>query len=73
MMLRGARKFVFLNRSGIERESAKQLVNELKVAGAEVKVVRGDISIMSDVEKAFAELSTPLGGIVHAAMGLEVS
>lgn len=73
MLARGARKFVFLGRSGAKRTPAKQLVDDLEKAGAEVTVICGDVTIYSDVERALGQINTPIGGIVQAAMGLDVS
>lgn len=73
MMARGARKLVFLGRSGLDKQTARALVQELETAGAHVKVVRGDVSEFSDVQKAVDGAESPIGGVIHAAMGLSVS
>ncbi|KAK8044419.1 hypothetical protein PG993_004443 [Apiospora rasikravindrae] len=73
MMMRGARNFVFLGRSGADKPSARQLVTGLEYAGATVGVVRGDVSQAVDVQAAVAHcVSTgkKIGGVVQAAMGL---
>jgi NADP-dependent 3-hydroxy acid dehydrogenase YdfG len=70
MMLRGARKFIFLGRSGTTKSEARQLVDDLIAAGANVEVVRGDVANYADVEAAFAVSTSPIGGVVQAAMGL---
>nr|ALQ33041.1 putative polyketide synthase [Fusarium thapsinum] len=76
MMTRGARRFVFLGRSGADRPSARQLISRLEQAGATVGVVRGDVGNLSDVTKAI-EVSVSagrrIGGVVQAAMGLSES
>ena len=73
MLSRGARKFLFLGRSGLTRQVAKDFVHELESQGAEVRVVQGDVSRLEDVENAVSACSAPLGGVVQAAMGLDVS
>lgn len=73
MFSRGARRFAFLNRSGADSPKAAELVKDLQALGAEVHVMRGNVSVLSDVEAAFGQLSYPIGGIVLAAMGLQVS
>jgi len=73
MFQQGARKFVFVGRSGIDRAPARDLVNDLKVLGAEVTVVRGTVSSAEDVERTFAQIRGPIGGVIQAAMGLAVS
>ncbi|PFH62270.1 hypothetical protein XA68_14401 [Ophiocordyceps unilateralis] len=73
MMSRGARKFVFLGRSGCDKPTARQLVTRLEDAGASVTVVRGDVSDASHVREAVAACVAegPIGGVVQAAMGLK--
>ena len=73
MMVRGARKLVFLGRSGIDRPEARGLVTDLEAAGAQVTVVRGDVGNLSDVQNAVGTITGPIGGVIQAAMGLSVS
>uniref|UniRef100_A0A0B7KB42 Uncharacterized protein n=1 Tax=Bionectria ochroleuca TaxID=29856 RepID=A0A0B7KB42_BIOOC len=71
MVSRGARNFVFLGRSGCDRPEAQELVSRLQGAGANVEVVRGDVSNQEDVNAAVnACAGRPIGGVVQAAMGL---
>ncbi|KAI1081301.1 polyketide synthase-like protein [Whalleya microplaca] len=74
MMARGARNFVFLGRTGSERSAARELVSHIESVGAEVAVVRGDVSHLTDVTKAVdacRETGKPIGGVIQAAMGLQ--
>ncbi|KAF2644242.1 putative polyketide synthase [Massarina eburnea CBS 473.64] len=74
MMARGARKFVFMGRSGCDKPSAQQLVSRLESAGATVTVVRGDVVNATDVTNAVAACTADgsrIGGVVQAAMGLQ--
>ena len=73
MVSRGARKFVFLNRSGMDRIRAKELIGELTSIGASARVVRGNVCELRDVERAVAEVDGKLSGVVQATMGLSVS
>ena len=73
MMTRGARKFVFLGRSGIDRPVALHVVEDLEDAGGLVTIVRGDVSSFSDVQKSIDAVPGTLGGVCQAAMGLDVS
>lgn len=73
MLKQGARRFAFLGRSGLEKTPARKLVEDLQDHGAIVDVFRGDASSYEDVQKAISQVQTPIGGIVHAAMGLNVS
>ena len=73
MMAQGARHFVFLGRSGCDKRSAQELVSRLQNAGADVSVVRGDVSKAGDVAAAVSAcLATGwrIGGVVQTAMGL---
>ena len=73
MLSRGARSFLFLNRSGLEQRVASDFVSELQRGGAHVTVVKGDAANFLDVENALMTLQKPLGGVIQAAMGLNVS
>ncbi|KAI1377698.1 polyketide synthase-like protein [Hypoxylon crocopeplum] len=72
MMIRGARKFVFLGRSGCDKPTAQQLVSRLRNSGASVTVVRGDVSDSAHVHEAVLASAAAgvIGGVVQAAMGL---
>ncbi|RYP44646.1 hypothetical protein DL768_008912 [Monosporascus sp. mg162] len=74
VMARGARKFVFLGRSGCDKPSAKRLVSRMESMGADVtvKVVRGDVSNAADVTSSVETCKTfgVIDGVVQAAMGL---
>ncbi|KAL1863753.1 putative secondary metabolism biosynthetic enzyme [Paecilomyces lecythidis] len=72
-MARGARNFVFLSRSALDRPQAKDLVDDLQDHGANVKVVRGDVSKYGDVECAVRAAQGPIGGVIQAAMALKES
>ena len=73
MMSRGARRFIFLGRSGKDKAPAGRLIDDLESSGADCKVVRGDVCSMADVQKAVDTANSPIGGVVQAAMGLNVS
>ena len=70
MMARGARSFIFLARSGVEKPAARDLVQDLQKQGAIVEVVRGNVAIYEDVESAIQASKLPIGGVVQAAMSL---
>jgi acyl transferase domain-containing protein/NADPH:quinone reductase-like Zn-dependent oxidoreductase len=75
MMKKGANNFTFLSRSGSDSTAAATLVSSLKAAGANVQVIRGDASVLEDVEQAVKRVdpSRPIRGVIHAAMVLRVS
>ncbi|KAK4243208.1 hypothetical protein C7999DRAFT_36471 [Corynascus novoguineensis] len=74
MMASGARRFLFLSRSGTDAPSAAKLVDDLRAAGATVHVVRGDVANKPDVVRAVEQAPPtsphPIRGVVHAAMVL---
>lgn len=73
MFSRGARRFVFLSRSGIDKPEAAEFVSDLEKLGGEPIVVRGDVSIRSDVDEAIKQAKTPIRGVMQLAMALTVS
>ena len=73
MIKQGARRFVFLGRSGIDKTPARKLVEDLELSGATVQVVRGDVSKYTDVQKCVEIIDGDIGGVIQAAMGLNVS
>lgn len=78
MASRGARHFIFLSRSGADKPEAAALVQELQeltwtqYLGLTVQVVRGDVSIREDVNRAILSAKHPIKGVVQAAMVLKV-
>lgn len=74
MMKKGARRFAFLSRSGTDSKQAASLVNSIEAKGVVVQVIRGDASIMEDVERAVNVIPTEhsVCGVVQAAMVLKV-
>lgn len=75
MSEKGARRFAFLSRSGTDSAQAKYLVDRLEQAGNICQVIRGDVTIQADVERAVQSIPAeyPIRGVVQAAMVLRVS
>jgi len=73
MFSRGARHFVFLSRSGADKSEAAKFISEVKELGGKSIVVRGDVSIRSDVDEAIKQAKTPIKGVMQLAMALTVS
>ncbi|MEU8814274.1 type I polyketide synthase [Actinoplanes sp. NPDC048796] len=65
----GVRHLVLTGRRGPAAEGAGELVAELSAAGAEVRVVAGDVADPAGLAEVLARISpaAPLRGIVHAA------
>ena len=72
MASRGAKKFMFLGRSGLDCLPAQRLVEDLKEAGAEVAEQQGAVTDFIAVNNAVDRIVGPKGGVIQAAMGLDV-
>lgn len=73
MLKQGARDFLYIGRSGLDKLAAKNLVEDLQSYGARVTVIRGDVANYGVVELAISAAMNPIGGIVQAAMSINVS
>lgn len=74
MMKNGARRFAFLSRSGTDSAQAATLVKDIESTGVVVQVIRGDVTIVADIESAVKSIPTdyPIRGVIQAAMVLKV-
>ena len=73
MVEMGARHLVLMGRSGASSQRAQDVVARLEKLGAEIRVVRGDVSDPKDVAGILSEIETSmpqLRGVLHAAMVL---
>lgn len=70
MLQRGAKKFAFLGRSGLDKPAARSLAQDVEAAGGECIVVRGDVCREEDVKAVVDATTGEIGGVVQAAMGL---
>ncbi|WFE95436.1 SDR family NAD(P)-dependent oxidoreductase [Micromonospora sp. WMMD987] len=61
----GVRQLVLFGRSA-PSAAAQLVVDRLRDAGVDVRLVRGDVTLEQDVQRALDE-ATPLAGVVHAA------
>ncbi|KAI0974906.1 putative polyketide synthase [Xylaria arbuscula] len=71
LLARGARRFVFLSRSGVDKPTAQMLLKQLQQNGAKTSVIRGDVRVPNDVAAAIAACEaegSAIGGVVQAAM-----
>jgi 3-oxoacyl-(acyl-carrier-protein) synthase len=65
----GARRLVLTGR-GAPREAALQKIGALEEAGAEVRIIRGDIGSPQDSQRIMEQIresGVPLRGVIHAA------
>ncbi|KAG8533016.1 Type I Iterative PKS [Bacidia gigantensis] len=67
----GARNFIFLSPSGLDKAKSKEAIALLHAEGARVNVFKGDVSNLADVQRALKESSNdmpPVRGVIQAAM-----
>ncbi|KAH7032589.1 uncharacterized protein B0I36DRAFT_373300 [Microdochium trichocladiopsis] len=72
MMQRGARRFVFLSRTGARSPAAGRLIRDIEASGSSATIVRGDVTVYADVEAAVNLVPSehPIRGVIHTAMVL---
>ncbi len=74
MVGQGVRHLALMGRSETPSEEAKAAIAVMQKAGAEVQLVRGDVSEAQDVSRVLKEIESsmpPLKGIIHGAMVLD--
>ena len=70
LVSRGARSLVLVSRHGGEFEPTRAAIDAMAQAGADVRVMRADVAVASELETVMANIRRalpPLGGVVHAA------
>ena len=70
MVDHGARELLFLSRSAGASSTHDTFINELESMGCAVKLVQGDVTKLEDVERAVAEATHPLKGVIQLSMVL---
>ena len=76
MVQRGAKSLILLSRSGLKAEAAKELVQELRLGGAQVETPACDISDAESLSAVLRDCATrapPVKGCIQASMVLRVS
>jgi NADPH:quinone reductase-like Zn-dependent oxidoreductase/ubiquinone/menaquinone biosynthesis C-methylase UbiE len=71
----GARNFIFVSPSGLDKDKSREFVALLKERGAKVSVCKGDAANPEDVERVLKDAKglPPIRGIMNAAMVPKVS
>jgi acyl transferase domain-containing protein/NADPH:quinone reductase-like Zn-dependent oxidoreductase/acyl-coenzyme A synthetase/AMP-(fatty) acid ligase/NAD(P)-dependent dehydrogenase (short-subunit alcohol dehydrogenase family)/acyl carrier protein len=69
----GARRLLLVSRNGPQADGAKELVEELELAGAEAEVVACDVSDRRALADLIADIPAehPLGTVVHSAGAID--
>ena len=74
MVRNEARHLVLASRRGLEDPASKEIEARLRAAGAEVLVLKLDVSVADEVRRAvetITKVMPAIGGIIHAAMVIE--
>ncbi|KAG4025199.1 hypothetical protein MFRU_064g00360 [Monilinia fructicola] len=71
MVEKGARHLIFLGRSGEDRPEAGSMIKDFRKNGIMVDVVKGDVTSISDVQKAVSLAGGPIFGVVQGVMALD--
>ena len=75
MVSKGAKSLIFISRSGMQKEEARTLVEELRAENVTASVYAGDVSdevqLKSIIEKCSRDLP-PIRGVIQGAMVLQV-
>ncbi|TEY69066.1 hypothetical protein BOTCAL_0117g00140 [Botryotinia calthae] len=71
MVEKGARHLIFLGRSGEDKPEAATMIKDFRDNGISVDVVKGDVTRISDVQKAVDFAAGPIFGVVQGVMALD--
>ncbi|KAI0010787.1 hypothetical protein F4779DRAFT_638417 [Xylariaceae sp. FL0662B] len=66
----GAKSITVMSRSGADDGRSRQVIEDARSLGAEVDIVRGDVSLLADVRKMFIGSKRPIRGVIQGAMVL---
>jgi hypothetical protein len=62
-----------MGRSGFEDKASQRVIRNIEARGCEVHLIKGDVTDLEDVRKAFQSPKKPVAGIVQGAMVVRVS
>ena len=69
----GAKHLVVMSRSGADDETSQGILHNIYNQDCQVDLIKGDVSSLDDVRRAFKGASVPISGIIQGAMVLRVS
>ena len=69
---RGARDITYLSRSGDQNATVQGFLVNLRERGITVRVIKGDVNCIADVNRAIAASGKPIKGMLQAALTLKV-
>lgn len=60
-------------RSGYDDDVSQEVIRNLEALGCSIDRLIGDVAVLEDVRRCFAEMTVPVAGIIQGAMVLRVS
>ena len=73
MVTRGARRLIFLSRTGVSEPDAQAHVTKLRSLDVDVYIICGDVTSIRDVQTAVNACTGPIKGVIQAPLTLHVS
>ncbi|XXG99230.1 hypothetical protein Hte_005567 [Hypoxylon texense] len=61
----GAKSITVMSRSGADDERSRQVIEDARSLEAEVEIVKGDVSVLGDVQKVFIDSKRPIKGVIQ--------
>ncbi|PLB49359.1 putative polyketide synthase [Aspergillus steynii IBT 23096] len=68
MVEHGAKHLIFLSRSAGQSPGDKSFLHELEIQGCDARAVKGDVSVLTDVQRAVNESPYPIRGMLQLSM-----
>ncbi|ROW15068.1 hypothetical protein VPNG_03455 [Cytospora leucostoma] len=66
----GVKSLTVMCRGGADDQRSRHVIEDVNSLGAEVKIVRGDVSHLEDVQQLFKNSQLPIKGVIQGAMVL---
>jgi aryl carrier-like protein len=67
MACRGAKNIVVISRSGYDDAKSQKVISDCKALGCHVGLMKGSVTEIDDVRRAYTTASKPVIGIIHGA------
>ncbi|KAI9742768.1 MAG: hypothetical protein M1818_003497 [Claussenomyces sp. TS43310] len=66
----GAKHLVIMSRSGYDDERSQGVLQSIYAEGCQVDLIKGDVSVLADVQRTFKAATSPIAGVIQGAMVL---
>ncbi|KAG2003943.1 hypothetical protein GB937_009307 [Aspergillus fischeri] len=63
----GAKNIAVMSRSGSGDQVSQSIARNIRALGCSLDLLQGDVTSISDVRRAFSQISVPVGGIIQGA------